>query len=121
MQERRYDVDWLRVVGTLAIFLFHCSRFFDTEGWALKNADQSLVLELVRGAVTWPWVMELFFSLAGVGSWFALRRRTGEIEYTGRQRVRSNGLPLTALRPVRAARAFQGDSQAPVTLGALAA
>jgi fucose 4-O-acetylase-like acetyltransferase len=77
MRERRYDVDWLRVVGTLAIFLFHCSRFFDTEGWALKNVDQSLVLELVRGAVIWPWVMELFFLLSGVGSWFALRRRSG--------------------------------------------
>jgi len=77
VQERRYDVDWLRVVGTLAILLFHCSRFFDTEGWALKNEGQSLVLELVRGAVIWPWVMELFFLLSGVGSWFALRRRTG--------------------------------------------
>ena len=91
-QERRYDVDWLRVAGTLAIFLFHCSRFFDTEGWALTNADQSLVLELVRGALIWPWVMELFFLLSGVGSWFALRRRTGG-QYLW-ERVKRLVLPL---------------------------
>ena len=76
MQERRHDVDWLRVVSTLAIFLFHCSRFFDGEVWELKNVDQSPILSLARGALIWPWAMELFFLLSGVGSWFALRSRT---------------------------------------------
>ena len=45
MTQRRYDVDWLRVVATLAIFLFHCARFFDTEGWELKNAEQSFIVQ----------------------------------------------------------------------------
>jgi peptidoglycan/LPS O-acetylase OafA/YrhL len=76
VKERRYDVDWLRVIATLAIFLYHCSRFFDTEAWELKNVQQSLVVDVLRVGLVWPWVMELFFLLSGVGSWYALKSRT---------------------------------------------
>jgi peptidoglycan/LPS O-acetylase OafA/YrhL len=41
MKERRYDIDWLRVIAMLAIFFYHCARFFGTEGWHLKNAEQN--------------------------------------------------------------------------------
>ena len=77
MKERRYDVDWLRIVATLAIFLFHSARFFDTESWELKNVEQSVIVDVLRISLVWPWVMELFFLLSGVGSWFALKSRTG--------------------------------------------
>lgn len=77
MNKRRYDIDWLRVVAMLAVFFFHCTRFFDTEGWHLKNSEQSdLIFVSMRGLI-WPWVMELFFLLSGVGSWYALKSRTG--------------------------------------------
>jgi len=39
VKERRYDIDWLRVVAMLAIFFFHCARFFGAGDWHLKNAD----------------------------------------------------------------------------------
>jgi peptidoglycan/LPS O-acetylase OafA/YrhL len=29
MKDRRHDIDWLRVIAMLAVFLFHCTRFFD--------------------------------------------------------------------------------------------
>jgi peptidoglycan/LPS O-acetylase OafA/YrhL len=74
--QRRYDIDWLRVVAILAIFFFHCSRFFDTEGWHAKNAEQSFVVDVLRAGLVWMWVMELFFLLSGVGSWYALKSRT---------------------------------------------
>jgi len=76
MQERRYDVDWLRVLAMLTIFLFHSNRFFDTVGWHLKNAEQTIVSTLITGFVD-LWIMQLFFLLSGVGSWYALRFRTG--------------------------------------------
>ena len=76
MKERRYDIDWLRVVAMLAIFIFHCARFFDTEGWHLKNAEQSPVVDVLRLGLIWTWVMELFFLLSGVGAWYALKSRT---------------------------------------------
>ena len=76
MKERRYDIDWLRIIAMLAVFIFHCTRFFDTEAWHLKNSEQSYTLfVLVRGFI-WPWVMELFFLLSGAGSWYALKSRT---------------------------------------------
>jgi glucan biosynthesis protein C len=76
MTERRYDLDWLRVLGMLAVFVFHCTRFFDTEGWHLKNADQSFVLFVLMRGLMWPWLMELFFLLSGAGAWYALSRRS---------------------------------------------
>jgi peptidoglycan/LPS O-acetylase OafA/YrhL len=75
MKERRYDVDWLRVIAMLTVFVFHCTRFFDTEGWHLKNSEQSDLLFIVMRALVWPWAMEIFFLLSGVGTWYALQSR----------------------------------------------
>jgi glucan biosynthesis protein C len=77
LKERRYDIDWLRVVAMLAIFFYHCARFFGTEGWHLKNAEQSELIFVLRSGLIWMWVMELFFVLSGVGAWYALRSRSG--------------------------------------------
>jgi hypothetical protein len=63
----------------LAVFIFHCVRFFDTEffNFPLKNAERSFVVDVLRGSLIWPWIMELFFLLSSVGSWYALRSRSG--------------------------------------------
>jgi hypothetical protein len=76
MNERRYDIDWLRVIAMLAIFFYHCTRFFDIEGWHLKNSEQSFLLFIVMRALIWPWVMEIFFLVSGVASWYVLKSRT---------------------------------------------
>ena len=76
MKERRYDLDWLRTIAMLAVFVFHCTRFFDTEGWHVKDAHQSEFLFVAIRALLWPWMMELFFLLSGAGSWYALESRT---------------------------------------------
>ncbi len=75
MKERRHDIDWLRVIVTLVVFLFHCTRFFDTVGWHLKNAEQSDLVFVLTGGLVWPWVMELFFLLSGAGTWYMLKSR----------------------------------------------
>jgi hypothetical protein len=41
----------------------------------LKNAEQSYLLFVLVGGLVWPWVMELFFLVSGVGSWYALKSR----------------------------------------------
>jgi peptidoglycan/LPS O-acetylase OafA/YrhL len=76
MKERRYDIDWLRVTAMLAVFIFHCTRFFDTEGWHLKNSEQSYTLFVLVRGLFWPWLMELLFLLSGAGSWYALKSKT---------------------------------------------
>ena len=77
MTERRYDIDWLRVIAVLAVFIYHCTRFFGTEGWHLKNSEQSMVVFVLARGLIWPWLMEIFFLLSGAGAWYALKSRTG--------------------------------------------
>ncbi|MEZ4659173.1 MAG: hypothetical protein R2911_16550 [Caldilineaceae bacterium] len=36
-KQRSYDIDWLRVLSMLMIFLFHNARFFNNEDWQVKN------------------------------------------------------------------------------------
>jgi len=75
MKERRYDIDWVRVVATLAVFVFHSGRFFDTLDWHLKNAQQSDILTLFVGLLD-LWMMPLLFLLSGLGSWYSLKSRS---------------------------------------------
>lgn len=75
MEERRYDIDWVRVLAMLTIFFYHNARFFDTIPWHLKNADQSFLISVLVGAIA-SWIMPLFFLLSGVASWYSLESRT---------------------------------------------
>ena len=59
----------------LAVFFFHCARFFVPIDWHLQNAEQSMVALLFIGVLD-LWIMPLFFLLSGVGSWYSLRSRT---------------------------------------------
>lgn len=79
MKERRYDIDWLRVIAMLAVFVFHCTRFFGTEGWHVKVpvSEQSDTVILLRGFFIGVWFMPLFFLLAGFASRYSLKSRTG--------------------------------------------
>ena len=77
MKERRYDIDWLRVLAVLLLFPFHTARIFDTNsGWYVKNAVLSEALTYFLFYVH-PWHMALLFLLAGVSTWFALGFRSG--------------------------------------------
>ena len=76
MKERRYDMDWLRIGAMLAVFLFHCARFFGGGRWHLNNPEESMVATLFIGLLD-LWIMPLFFLLSGAGSWYALKSRTG--------------------------------------------
>lgn len=73
-EPRRYDLDWLRVIAMLVIFVYHTTRPFDTfENWHVKNTELSDAFSfMVIGAV---WLMPLFFVLSGAGSYFSLRSR----------------------------------------------
>ena len=35
--KRRDDLDWLRVLSILVVFIFHSGRFFDLGDWHVKN------------------------------------------------------------------------------------
>jgi glucan biosynthesis protein C len=89
--ERAVYLDWLRVFATAAVFLFHCARFFDADGWHVKSARQSPV---ATGFVVFSvqWLMPLFFLVSGASVWLSLGRRApGEFV---RERLWRLGLPF---------------------------
>ncbi len=74
--ERRYDLDWLRVIAFIVLIYFHAAIFFIDGGLPLiQNAEVSIVL-------TWfvetshQFRLALLFMIAGAGVAFARRRRT---------------------------------------------
>lgn len=104
MNERRYDIDWLRIFGIALLFPFHAARVFDVfEPNYVKNAIW-LSMDQARAAqgFSWPlslfisyswfWFMPLLFWLAGSSSWYALKKRTGR-QYAG-ERVSRLLIPL---------------------------
>ncbi len=74
---RLHYIDWLRVLAILGVFLYHAVHPFDLTYWHVKNNELSL--ELTIALVFFSlWGMQLFFLLAGAGSWFALRYRSSQ-------------------------------------------
>ena len=85
--QRRYDIDWLRVLAVLLLFPFHTARIFDTFGpWYVKNDTLSKALTYFIAFVH-PFHMPLLFLLAGASTWFALSYRSAG-QYTKERFIR---------------------------------
>lgn len=74
--ERRYDIDWLRVLAVVLLIYFHTARIFNHEAFYVKNDVLSYGIDIFVSFVS-QWHMPLFFLLSGSATWFALRFRTG--------------------------------------------
>lgn len=37
--DRRHELDWLRVMAIMVVFLYHSTRFFNLEDWHVKNVN----------------------------------------------------------------------------------
>jgi len=71
ISQRRYDLDWLRVIAILAIFVFHCTRLFDTDDWSIKNPTTYLfVTQWKEFAIIWG--MPLILLISGASAYYAL-------------------------------------------------
>jgi len=70
-RNRRYDIDWLRILAMLMVFIYHCGRFFNDEDWHVKNPQTSYSVT-VSLAIVGQWMMPLFFVLSGASSYYAL-------------------------------------------------
>ena len=72
---RRYDIDWLRVLATGVIFLFHTARFFNDEDWHIKNNVTSYGASIFVTILN-QWIMPLFFVLSALSISYALAKRS---------------------------------------------
>ncbi|MEM6765951.1 MAG: acyltransferase family protein [Bacteroidota bacterium] len=76
--ERRYDIDWLRVIAIILVLYFHVAMIFTAEwDFHIKNPETSnLWLEFNFWLSRFR--MPLLFFISGAGSFFALRKRSGK-------------------------------------------
>jgi peptidoglycan/LPS O-acetylase OafA/YrhL len=75
---RLYYLDWMRVLLILAVFLYHAASPFRPDSlpaWHITN-DKGSVAVMAIMLLANPWVLPLFFLVAGAASLFALRRRS---------------------------------------------
>ncbi|PIY97147.1 MAG: hypothetical protein COY66_01060 [Candidatus Kerfeldbacteria bacterium CG_4_10_14_0_8_um_filter_42_10] len=71
---RRYDLDWLRVLVIFMLIPFHVAVIFDLGGeYYLRNSEHSVVLSAFTDSVG-AWGMPLLFFVAGASAWFALQK-----------------------------------------------
>ena len=68
---RRFDLDWMRIIAILVVFVFHSMRFFNLEDWHVKNLTTSPALE---GVIQFMglWMMPFIFAVSGASLYFAL-------------------------------------------------
>jgi len=69
--QRRYDLDWLRVLAILTIFVFHSGRFFDREDWHVKNPTTYFGMDVWTYFLA-GWLMPLVFVISGASIFYAL-------------------------------------------------
>lgn len=74
MPERRYDLDWLRVIAFGLLILFHCGMFYvENWGWHVKSQHRSQLLENIMLIVE-PWRMALLWLIAGIAIRFIIAK-----------------------------------------------
>ena len=75
--DRRYDLDWLRVIAIILVLYFHTAMIFaEGSDWHIKNDQLSSIWTEFNFWLT-KFRMPLLFFISGVGSYFALRKRKG--------------------------------------------
>lgn len=73
--ERRYEIDWLRIMLIGSVFIFHIGMFFNTFGWHVKNDVQITSLNDTMSFLH-IWRMPLLFFISGAGTFLALGNKS---------------------------------------------
>lgn len=69
MTERRYDLDWLRIIAFGLLILYHVGMFYVTWDWHVKSSRASEVIEPLM-LLTNPWRLTLLFLISGAATRF---------------------------------------------------
>jgi glucans biosynthesis protein C len=69
MSDRRYDLDWLRIIAFGLLILYHCGMFYVTWGWHVKSRLANDAIEPLM-MLTSPWRLTLLFLISGAATRF---------------------------------------------------
>lgn len=72
--ERRHDIDWLRVIAFSLLILYHTGMFFVPWDFHFKNTETSELFELWMVPLS-QFRLPLLFMISGMGSYFVLKHR----------------------------------------------
>ena len=75
MDQRRYDLDWLRFIAILILLFFHTGMWFNHWDWHVKNNELRYSFQYW---MIWLhfWRMPLLLFISGAGTYMALGKRT---------------------------------------------
>lgn len=75
LQERRYDLDWLRLIAIIILLFFHTGMWFNHWGWHVKNSELTYSFQYW---MIWShfFRMPLLLFISGAGTYMALGSRT---------------------------------------------
>ncbi len=106
--ERRYDVDWLRVIAVFSVIALHSAVIFSFGQFIVQHTQHTLTVDTIVTFFS-IWVIPLLFVLAGAATKFSLDRRTSK-EYSS-ERVKRLLVPFVIwfVVPFVAANVFDWD------------
>ncbi len=74
-KKRRYDLDWLRVITIIAVYLHHIGMPFNGDHFHIMNAQSSKILDDVMVFFE-QFRLPLLFLISGTGTMYAFSKRT---------------------------------------------
>ena len=80
---RKYYLDWLRVIMILSVFIFHSLRFFNLDGWHIKNLSTYWSAEVLIQSLA-IWLMPLGFVISGAAVYYALGKGAAGLSGAGK-------------------------------------
>jgi peptidoglycan/LPS O-acetylase OafA/YrhL len=86
LEQRRYDLDWLRIAVFLLLILYHVGMYYVSWDWHVKSPHASRAIEPLM-LLTSPWRLSLLFLISGVATSYLLERR-GSRGFLGQRSVR---------------------------------
>lgn len=76
MKERRYDIDWLRVIAFYLLILYHVGMIFVPWDFLIKNNPTAEWFETWMAFLN-QWRLPLLFMISGIVVYHSLGKRTG--------------------------------------------
>tara|TARA_R110001606_G_scaffold3223_5_gene13981 strand:+ start:1907 stop:3079 length:1173 start_codon:yes stop_codon:yes gene_type:complete len=75
MTNRRYDLDWLRIIAFGLLIFYHCGMFYVSWDWHVKSRFASDAIQPLM-MLTSPWRLTLLFLIAGAATRFMADKMT---------------------------------------------